>query len=291
MITRVLARVRAHLRGDRAALVALVALAALVISALAAPLVEAALGVHHDVPDLGARYCAASLAHPLGCDPLGQDVLTRLLFGARVSLVVGLVAAFLQLAIGSLVGTIAAWRGGLVDAVAMRVVDALLALPLLPLLLVVAALRVGAPTAQDAGIVKLVVVLALFGWMPIARLMRVEVQRTMKLEMFHGARATGATASQILFRHVLPNSAAPVIVAGTLDVGRNILLEAALSYLGLGVRPPAPSWGNMLAHAESELWSRPLLAVWPGLCILLVVACVTVLGEALRRALDPRTRR
>jgi peptide/nickel transport system permease protein len=112
----------------------------------------------------------------------------------------------------------------------------------------------------------------------------------MKLELFAGAVAMGARPSSLLFRHVLPNAMAPVIVAATLDVGKNILLEAALSYLGLGVRPPQPSWGNMLAHAESELLSRPLLAFWPGACILLVVACVTVLGEALRRALDPRTR-
>jgi peptide/nickel transport system permease protein len=277
----------ARLRADRVALLALAGLVVLVSLACAAPLCAAALGVQHDVPDLAQRYCASSGAHPLGCDALGQDVLVRLLYGARISLAVGFGAAAVQGAAGVLIGAWAGWRGGAADALLMRVVDGLLALPLLPILLVAAALRVGSDDAS-AGVLRLIVILGAFGWMPIARVARAEVKKTASLDFVVAASALGASTRRAVLRHVLPNALAPVLVVVTLDVGKNILLEAALSYLGLGVRAPSASWGNMLTHAESELLSRPLLAFWPGLLIALTVLCVTVVGEGVRRALDPR---
>ena len=263
--------------------VAAVVLVAIVVAALGAPLVELVLGVEHDQPDLLLRHCAASLAHPLGCDDVGQDLLVRLLFGARVSLAVGLGATAVSTIVGVAFGLGAGVAGGVVDAIAMRFVDALLAIPLLPLLLLGSALQIG-----GAASMKLVVLLGVFGFMGVARIARAEALRIRGLDYAVAARALGAGTARIVARHVLPNAMAPLVVVAALDVGRNILAEAALSFLGLGVQPPTPSWGNMLRHAEDALQSDPALAFWPGSCILVTVACVHVLGEGLRAALDPR---
>jgi peptide/nickel transport system permease protein len=269
---------------------AALALAALVLAALAAPLVELALSVRHDLPDLSARRCPAGYPHLLGCDEVGQDVLVRLLYGARISLVVGLGAALLSTLLGTAVGVVSGAVGGRLDGVAMRIVDAMLAIPVLPLLLLASAMAIGTPGGGASGsVAKLVVILGLFGWMGVARVARAETLRLIELDFVVAARALGARWPRVLARHVLPNALPPVLVAATIDVGRNILAEAALSFLGLGVQPPTPSWGNMLRHAEDAIQSDPALAFWPGSCILLAVVCVTVLGEALRAALDPRS--
>jgi peptide/nickel transport system permease protein len=264
---------------------ALAILVVIALAAITAPLFEAILGTAHDVPDLAQRHCAASLAHPLGCDDVGQDLFLRLLFGARVSLAVGLGATLVSTIVGCAVGLTAGMLGGAVDAIAMRFVDTLLAIPLLPLLLLGSAMSIG---AAGASTLKLIVLLGLFGFMGVARIARAEALRIARLDYAIAARALGANAARILVRHVLPNAIAPVVVAAALDVGRNILAEAALSFLGLGIEPPVPSWGNMLRHAEDAIQSDPALAFWPGSCILLTVASVYVLGEGLRSALDPR---
>jgi peptide/nickel transport system permease protein len=266
-------------------------LALLVVVAAAAPAFAVALGVHADVPDLALRRCAAGWPHLLGCDDVGQDLFLRLLLGARVSLVVGLGAAALSSLIGLFVGVVAGMAGGRVDGAAMRLIDAMLAIPLLPLLLLASAMAIGADAAGAAGsTLKLTAILGLFGWMGVARVARAETLRTMQLDFVVAARALGASPAQILRRHVVPLALPPVIVATTIDVGRNILAEAALSFLGLGVQPPTPSWGNMLRHAEDAIQSDPALAFWPGSCILVAVVCVTAVGEGLRLSLDPRSR-
>ena len=268
---------------------AMVVLAVIVASALLAGVIESVLGVSHDSPDLAMRHCAAAWPHVLGCDDIGQDLFTRLLFGARVSLAVGLCAAALSTCAGAAVGFVAGMNGGVVDAVSMRVVDAMLAIPVLPLLLLVSAATLGGSSGPSST-AKLVVILAAFGWMTVARVSRAEALRIKNLDYCVAARALGARSVHIVIRHLLPYALPPLIVAAALDVGKNILAEAALSFLGLGVQPPTPSWGNMLRHAESAIQSDPASAFWPGSCILLTVACIHVLGEGLRSALDPRSR-
>lgn len=278
-----------RLLSTRGARLAALALGSLVLAAVMAPVVEGVLGVQHDVPDLHMRRCPAGLPHLLGCDDVGQDLFVRLLYGARVSLAVGLGAAFVSTLLGTLVGVAAGAAGGRTDALAMRLVDAMLAIPVLPLLLLASAMTIGPDAAGTSrSVAKLVVILGLFGWMGVARVARAETLRLVELDFVVAARALGGGFPHLIARHLVPNVLPPVLVAATIDVGRNILAEAALSFLGLGVQPPMPSWGNMLRHAEHAIQSDPGLAFWPGSCILLAVVCVTVLGEALRAALDPR---
>ena len=271
--------------GARAALMVIVLV---LVAALGASLVEGLLGVSATRPDLALRGCAASWPHLLGCDPIGQDVLARLLHGARVSLAVGVGAAALSSALGSVVGSAAGLAGGRVDRVVMAVVDAMLAIPLLPLLLLVSAMRFSAPSSSPLGaVLKLVVILGMLGWMGVARFARGEALRVSALGFVEAGRALGAAAGRILRVHVIPNALPSILVAATIDVGRNILAEAALSFLGLGVQPPTPSWGNMLRHAHDVLQDDPALALWPGLCVLASVVSIHVLGEAVRRRLGP----
>lgn len=271
-----------------AARVALGVLVALLAGALLAPALEGLLGVSATRPDLAQRGCSASWPHLLGCDPLGQDVLARLLLGARVSLAVGLGAALLSTALGAVLGGAAGLLGGRFDRALMALVDALLAIPLLPLLLLVSAMRLGAPSSSSAGaVLKLVLILGLFGWMGVARIARGEALRLASLGFVEAGRALGAGTLRSLRVHVMPNLLPPLLVATTIDVGRNILAEAALSFLGLGIQPPTPSWGNMLRHAQDSLRDAPALALWPGLAVLASVVSIHVLGEALRRRLGP----
>ncbi|MBI1948108.1 MAG: ABC transporter permease [Deltaproteobacteria bacterium] len=269
----------------RAAMVVLVALA---LAGLGAPLVESALGVAATRPDLALRGCAASWPHLLGCDAIGQDVFTRLLYGARVSLAVGVGAALVSTVLGTLIGSAAGLLGGRVDRALTALIDTMLAIPLLPLLLLVSAMRFGAPSSSSTGaVVKLVVILGLFGWMGVARIARGEARRVAALGFVEAGRALGAGSARLLRVHVVPNALPPILVAAAIDVGRNILAEAALSYLGLGVQPPAASWGNLLRHAQDALHDQPSLALWPGLCVLASVVSIHVLAEAVGRRLGP----
>lgn len=263
-------------------------LAVLVAAAIGASMIEAMLGVSATRPDLSLRGCAAGWPHLLGCDPIGQDVLARLAHGARVSLAVGLGAAVVSTIIGTLVGSCAGLAGGRVDRALTGVIDVMLAIPLLPLLLLVSAMRVGAAAPSATGaVLKLVVILGVFGWMGVARIARGEAMRVASLGFVEAGRALGAGIARVVVVHVVPNALPTILVAAAIDVGRNILAEAALSYLGLGVQPPTPSWGNMLRHAQDALYDQPTLAVWPGLCVLASVVSIHVLGEAVRRRLGP----
>jgi peptide/nickel transport system permease protein len=263
-------------------------LGALALAALGAPLVADALGLDPFAPDLFARFEAASAAHPLGTDDLGRDILLRLLYGARVSLAVGLAAALAAAVIGTAAGLLAAWRGGVADALIMRLADFMLALPALPLLVLLAAAdpsRIGLPARGEAAgdVLRIVAILAIFGWVGVARLARAAALATLSRDHVRAARALGASEARILRRHVLPALLPPVAVATALAVGGAILAESTLSFLGLGISPPAPSWGNMLANAQELVFSAPWAAVWPGLAIMTTVAACTLVADGLRR--------
>ena len=262
-------------------------LAALGLGAAAAPLVQGWLGHDPFAPDLFSRFGESSAEHPLGTDELGRDVLLRLLFGARVSLAVGVAVALGATGLGTLVGLVAAWRGGWADAVLMRLADGLLALPALPLLVVLAAVdtgRFGLPRGEAAAdIARIVVILVVFGWVGVARLARGAALTQLSLDYVAAARVSGASEARVLWRHVLPNIAGPICVAGALAVAGAILAESTLSFLGLGIQPPAPSWGNMLSNAQEMVFAAPMGAVWPGLFILAAVAGCTLVADGLRR--------
>ena len=269
-------------------LAAAIVLSVIALLALGAGVVEALLGVSSSQPDLIGRGADAAFPHLLGRNELGQDLFTRLLQGARVSLVVGLLGALASTAAGVVVGVTAAVRGGVVDALLMRLTDALLALPVLPLLLVASALDVGRPTSTMAAVGRVVVLLSLLSWMPVARLARAQTLAVLHLDHVRAARALGASSARVLRVHVLPLVWPPVVVQATLEVGGNILAESALSFLGLGVQPPAASWGNMLMGALDTLKSDPPTALLPGLFIVVTVVCVQTLGDALRERLRAR---
>lgn len=289
-------RVLRRLAGRPAALVGGLGLAALALLVLAAPLVEAALGQEPGAIGLLDRFAPPSATHPLGTDELGRDVLVRLLYGGQVSLSVGLAAALAAGLVGTAVGLLSGGVGGRLDALLMRVTDAVIALPLLPLLIVLAAVdatRLGLTpedaAAEGAGLLRIVVLVVLFGWTTVARLVRAATLSVRRRDHVRAAVALGAAPGRVLLVHILPGVAAPAVVATTLTVGNVILLESVLSFLGLGIQPPVPSWGNMLTGAQDVVGTAPLLAVWPGLLIFLTVIAVNLLGDGLQEALDPRS--
>lgn len=213
--------------------------------------------------------------HLLGTDRFGRDLFVRMMLAGRVSLAVGIVGSLLASAVGTMVGAFAAWRGGVVDGVLMSIADALLALPRLVLLLVCAAL-------WRPGLSTVVVVLVATGWMGVARLVRAEVLGVRTQPFVDAAIALGASPRRVLWRHALPNALGPAIVATTLGVGNAILLESGLSFLGLGIQPPQPSWGNMIAGGRDLIVAAPWVAIAPGLALIMTVLACTLLGDTLR---------
>ncbi|MEO7521826.1 MAG: ABC transporter permease [Gemmatimonas sp.] len=247
---------------------------ALILGALLAPFIAPYAA---NAIDLAQRRASPSMSHLFGTDELGRDLLTRVLFGARVSLAIGLISAFVSVAIGVAVGATAGYAGGVVDALLMRTTDAVLCIPRLPLLMMAAATL--HPTVP-----VLVVLVGLVGWMETARVVRTEVQSLSEREFVAAARAVGATPLRVVWRHVLPSALPVVAVASTLAVGRGILLESALSFFGVGVQPPTASWGNMLYQAQTTMTSEPWLAVFPGLMIFVTVLSCNALGDAIGAA-------
>ena len=262
----------------RQAAIALGVLVTLVLLAALAPVVSP---FAFDALDLAHRRAAPSASHWFGTDELGRDLLTRVLFGARVSLAVGFVSAAVSVVIGVAIGATAGWAGRWVDAVLMRITDAMLAVPRLPLLMIAAAVL-----APNVAILVLLVGAA--GWMETARVVRAEVQSIKANDFVTAARAVGAAAPRVVARHVLPGVLPTAAVATTLAVGRGILLESALSFFGVGVQPPAASWGNMLYQAQTTMTSEPWLGIFPGAFIFLTVLCCNTIGTALT---DRTTRR
>lgn len=219
--------------------------------------------------------------HPLGTDELGRDILSRLLYSARVSLAIGFSVAFVSVVVGSVIGAISGYFGGFVDTVFMRIVDVMNSVPTLFLNILIMALF-------GTQIKYMILILAFTSWMSIARLVRGTFLQLREMQYVEAARAIGVSSWGIIFRHLLRNASFPIIVNATLMVGGAILSESALSYLGLGIQAPATSWGLMLSNAQEFMLVDPMQAVYPGLCILLVVLAVNFIGDGIRDALDPR---
>jgi peptide/nickel transport system permease protein len=270
-------------------------LAALALMIAAAPLLAVLLGADPQTVDLYQHLSPPSLRHPLGTDELGRDLLLRLLEGGRVSLLVGVTAAVASAGLGTAVGVVAGYRGGRIDAALMRLTDGVIALPLLPLLVVLAAIdlkKLGLPAwfvqSEAVSLYRIIVLVALVGWTTVARLVRGATLSLRNQDFVRAARSLGASSRRIMLVHILPNLASPIIVATTLSVGQIILLESVLSFLGLGVEPPLASWGNMLTGAQETIGMAPQLALYPGLLIFVTVIACNFLGDALQEALDPR---
>lgn len=225
-----------------------------------------------------------SLDHPMGTDFFSRDVLSRVLHGARISLAIALLSVFLSMTVGTAVGWVAGISGGIVDGVLMRTVDAGLAIPRVFLLLVLLALW------NDVGVGALIAILGLTSWFGTSRLVRAEILSLRDRDFMMATRALGVGRARTLFRHLLPNLAAPVIVTATLGIGHIILIEAGLSFLGVGVRPPTPSWGSLIQEGQDLLTSAPWISIFPGLAIVVTVVGFSLLGDGLRDTLDPRSR-
>lgn len=255
-------------------------LLAIVLAALAGPSFLPDPAVMHDVM---APSQPPGTAHLLGTDALSRDILARTVHGARVSLGIAGIAVIVSVLLGTLVGALSGYAGGWIDAVTMRLVDAGLAIPRLIILLLLVLVWERIP------VVTLAVIIGATGWLGTSRMVRGEILRLRELEFVLAARALGASGPRIIFRHLIPNTAGPIAVSATLGVADVILLEAGLSFLGLGVQPPTPSWGGMILDARPELLSAPWTSLAPGIAILVTVLAVNLVGDALRAAVDPRT--
>ena len=265
-------------RKHKLAVISLFFIVFLILVALLAPWLMPYPYQEIDVPN---AFATPSAEHWLGTDQLGRDVLSRLMWGTRISLYVGIAATVLGQFFGVLVGSISGYYGGPVDTLIMRITDFFLTLPSLPLLLVLSVIL-------DATVEVVIIILAVLGWMGAARLVRGVVLSLREQEFIEASHALGMSDAKIIVRHMIPNSMAPIIVNLTLGIGTTIIVEAALSFLGFGVRPPIPSWGNMLNRVQDYILMNPILAVYPGLAIFLTVLAFNFMGDGLRDALDPR---
>jgi peptide/nickel transport system permease protein len=276
-------------------MISAIVLALMVLLILSGPLVGRVLGIDPAAMDLLSRFQLPSAGHPLGTDELGRDLMLRLLEGGRVSLAIGVTIALAAAVIGTVIGLIAGYFGGRFDALLMRFTDGVIALPLLPLLIVLAAVDLrklgfapGFVESASADFWRIAAIISLIGWTTVARLVRGSTLSLREREFVRAAQALGARPLRIILVHILPNATGPLVVATTLSVGNAILLESVLSFLSLGIQPPLASWGSMLTNAQELIWSSPALAVWPGTCIFITVICCNLLGDGLRDALDPR---
>lgn len=262
----------------RLALASTVVLLVVVLISIFAPLLAPYNPSATDLNNLTAT--GPSAAHWLGTDDIGEDVLSRVIFGGRVSLSIGVGAALLSLVVGVVIGALAGWFGGVADTILMRFVDLMLSFPALFLLLIFFAL---VPASE----LVIVLFLGLFGWMYLARIVRGEFLTLKEREFVQSAQALGVGSLRIIWRHLLPNVVGVIIVSCTLNVAYNMLAEATLDFLGFGVSPDTPTWGNMLTKASDHYIDQPLLAIGPGLTLTIVILCINFLGDGLRDALDP----
>jgi peptide/nickel transport system permease protein len=262
------------------AMAGLVILLPMFFCAVLAPLIS----VHNPVePDLKNILAAPSLSHPFGTDILGRDVFARVVYGSRISLLVGFVSVGIATLIGLIIGSVAGYYGGIVDEIIMRFVDLMMCFPTFFLILAVIALL-------EPSIWNIMIVIGLTNWMGIARLIRAEILSIKGKEYVLAAKGLGLPEMRIIFSHILPNALSPIYVVATLGIGGAILTESALSFLGIGVQPPTPSWGNILTQAKDNIEVAWWLSLYPGLAIFLTVMGYNLLGEGLRDVFDPRRR-
>jgi peptide/nickel transport system permease protein len=242
-----------------------------------------------ETSDIGSRLQPPSLQHPFGTDQLGRDLFTRCLYGGRISLSVGLMVVVITLVIGLPVGALAGFFGGAVDNVLMRVTDAFLTLPTLLVLILLSAImrEVEFPLLEQNNVLTIALVIGLLSWMTVARLVRATFITIREKEFVVAARGIGAPNLRIIVLHILPMAIGPIIVEATLEVAWAIMEEAGLSFLGFGIRPPTPSWGNLLSNAQEHLTRHPWLAIFPGLMIFLTIISINYIGDGLRDAFDP----
>lgn len=264
---------------NRVALIGLAMLMLIVLMAIFAPMI-APYDPINDM-DTSMRGCPPSLEHPFGCDHLGRDLLSRVIFGSRVALVAGFTATLISVLIGVVVGALAGFLGGWTDAIFSRVIDTLMAFPIIALLIVLAAVL-------GPSLVTTIVVIGVTVWSRYARVVRAEVLSLRERDFVIAAYASGVRNWRIIWRHLVPNVMGPVIVLASLGVGSIIILEAALSFLGLGVRPPTPSWGAILADGRAYILRYPHISFFPGLMIVITVLAFNFVGDGLRDALDPK---
>jgi len=270
-----------QLRRHKLALVSIVVVSIMTVACFAAPLIAP---YDFDAIDLGNIRQPPSLEHPMGTDDLGRDLYTRVLYGGRVSILIGILAAVFGTAIGTLVGALGGYYGGRLDNVLMRTTDVAYSIPTLPLLIILSSYT------QAAG-PTMALIIGLLSWMATARVVRGEVLSIRQMLYVDAARGLGASNARIIGRHVLPNALGPIVVSATLAVGYAIIIESSLSFLGLGVQPPTPTWGNLLMDAQSTMATRPWLTIFPGVAILLVVLSVNFIGDGLQDAHDPGGRK
>ncbi len=277
-------RFTANWRALAAALVLLIIVVMVAFAPLFTP-------YERDAQNLRARFQPPSLEHIMGTDDLGRDVYTRVLYAGRASLTVGLLAVLVSLVVGVGIGLVSGYFGGWTDAIFSRITEIFLSVPRLFVLILLAVFlrALDAPWAQPGTIGPIAVVIGLFAWMGMARLVRASTMEMRSQEFISAAYATGVKSGRILFVHILPNVASPIIVATSLGLAGAILTESGLSYLGIGVQLPTPTWGNMLSQSQTYLTTATWIALFPGLMIFIVVLCINYLGDALRDALDPRT--
>jgi len=233
--------------------------------------------------DLYNVLTGPSAAHWLGTDNVGRDLLSRIIYGSRVSMTVGFFSVFISVLAGSFLGLLAGYRGGVADMIIMRIVDTFMCIPFLPFVLVLAA-------ALGPGLKNIILALSILGWTGFCRIMRGQVLMVRELPYVEAARAAGASGFRIMFKHLFPNCLAPIIVAVTISLGAFIMLESTMSFFGLGVQPPTPSWGKELRTGYSYLETVPLFSIAPGILITLAVLAFNFLGDGLRDSLDPRLR-
>lgn len=267
------------------AIFGMIVLAILIVMALSAPLSP----YNPETSDMTARYDAPSLTHIMGTDALGRDLFTRALYGGRVSLTVGVLVVALSILIGVPVGALAGYYGGTVDAILMRVTDAFLSLPSFLVLILLSAilLEVEIPLFQGNSVFTISFVIGIFSWTTFARLVRAAFLGIRETDFVAASRALGGSDARIMTRHILPNAIGPIIVEATLEFGYAIIEESGLSFLGFGIQPPTPSWGNLLSNAQDYFVKYPWLAIFPGLMIFLSIISINYIGDGLRDAFDP----
>jgi peptide/nickel transport system permease protein len=281
MLSMVWSRFRRH----PGAIAGSIVLSIIILAVLLAPLSP----YDPTASDIGNRLQPPSWEHPFGTDALGRDLLTRCLYGGRISLTVGFLVVLITLVVGIPVGAVAGFFGGWIDNVLMRITDAALSLPALMVLILLSAIlrEVEIPFFERNNVLTIALVIGALSWMTVARLVRASFLTIKEMEFITAARCMGAPNLRVMVRHILPNAVGPIIVEATLEMGWAIMEEAGLSFLGFGIMPPTPSWGNLLESAWEHMIKHPWLAIFPGLMIFLTIISINYIGDGLRDAFDP----